>query len=262
MWGKEGYMAIKLNMSKTYDRVEWGFLEAVMIRMGAPSWVALIMECISTVTYSVIVNGQPVGNIRPSRGLRQGDPLSPYLFLLCAEVLSSQLNQAERVGLLTGVPTSPKGPRLNHLFFVDDSLLFCKANINEWQVLSGLLEMYEEASGQWLNKDKTWVFFSRNTCTEIREALSHMIGIPASRRYNHYLGLPALVGRSRIREFQNIVDRVKRRLNDWKNKFLSQASKEVLLKTVIQAIPTYCMSTFLLPKELCQELNSLMQRFW
>lgn len=148
MWGKEGYMAIKLDMSKAYDRVEWDFLAAVMRRMGFTSrWVDLIMECITTVSYSIIVNGQPVGNFLPSRGLRQGDPLSPYLFLMCAEVLSTQLQQAEQMGLLRGVPTSPKGPRLNHLFFADDSLLFCKASVYEWQVLSNLLEVYEGASG-------------------------------------------------------------------------------------------------------------------
>ncbi len=86
------------------------------------------MTCVSTVRYSVIVNGNPVGNIQPTRGIRQGDPISPYLFLICSEVLSSLLNHAEQVGIITGIPTSPKGPKLNHLFFVDDSLIFCKAN--------------------------------------------------------------------------------------------------------------------------------------
>jgi hypothetical protein len=89
-----------------------------------------------------------------------------------------------------------------------------------------------------------------------------LVGILTSTRYDHYLGLPALVGKSRIREFQNIVDWVKQKVHDWKNKFLFQAGKEVLLKVVIQAIPTYCMSVFLLPKELCREINSLMQKFW
>jgi hypothetical protein len=159
MWGREGYMAVKLDMSKAYDRVEWSFLRAVMLRLGfAPRWVELIMKCVSTVTYSIIVNGQPAGLIEPTRGLRQGDPLSPYLFLLCAEVLSSQFQQAERVGLLRGVPTSSKGPRLNHLFFADDCLLFCKASVSEWQILTGILDEYEKALGQRLNKDKTSVF--------------------------------------------------------------------------------------------------------
>jgi hypothetical protein len=132
MYGKVGYMALKLDMSKAYDRVEWEFLEEVLRRMGfADRWIQLIMKCVSSVTYSVLINGNPVGSIRPTRGLRQGDPLSPYLFILCAEVLSFQLQKAERTGLLGGVPTSPRGLRLNHLFFADDSLLFCKTTIHD-----------------------------------------------------------------------------------------------------------------------------------
>jgi hypothetical protein len=222
MWGKEGYMVVKLDMSKAYDHVEWCFLKTVMLRLGFdPRWVGLIMECISTVTYSILVNGQPVGHIKPTRGLRQGDPLSPYLFLLCAEVLSLKLQQAERVGLLRGVQSSKNGTRLNHLFFADDSLFFCKASVSDWQVLTGILDDYEKALGQRLNKDKTSVFFSHNTKAGCRAELMNLIGIPQSTRYDHYLGLPALVGKSRIREFQVIVDRVKKKVGDWKNKFLS-----------------------------------------
>jgi exonuclease III len=148
MWGKVGYMGIKLDMSKAYDRVEWNFLEAVMRKMEFPEvWISLVMGCVKSVSYSVIVNGQPVGNIKPTRGIRQGDPLSPYLFLLCAEALSALLTRAERKGVLTGVPTSKKGPTLSHLFFADDSLIFCKANSVEWRRLTKILEKYEAASG-------------------------------------------------------------------------------------------------------------------
>ena len=118
MWGKMGYMAIKLVMRKAYDRVEWCFLEKVMIKMGFERrWVNLIMTCILSVRYAVIVNGSPVGDIRPTRGIRQRDPLSPYLFLLIAEVLSSQLYHAASEGRLIEVPTSLRGPWINHLFF-------------------------------------------------------------------------------------------------------------------------------------------------
>ena len=97
MWSKVGFMGIKLDMSKAYDRVEWEFLEAVMGKMGfSEKWTKLIMECVRTVIYSIMVNGQAVGRIKPSRGIRQGNPLSPYLFLLCAEALSSMLSKAER----------------------------------------------------------------------------------------------------------------------------------------------------------------------
>jgi hypothetical protein len=239
------------------------FLEEVMRRMGfAERWINFIMKCITTVRYSVVVNGQPVGDIRPTRGIRQGDPLSPYLFLLCAEVLSSKLQDAERNGWLRGVPTSVNGPRLTHLFFADDSLLFCKVNQREWHCLCEILDIYERASGQRLNKDKTTVFFSRNTTQEAKEWFTQLSEIPESQRFDTYLGLPALVGKSRVSEFHNITDRVRRRVSDWKTKFLSQAGKEILIKAVVQAIPTYSMSIFLLPKTLCKELNSLMQNFW
>jgi hypothetical protein len=97
---------------------------------------------------------------------------------------------------------------------------------------------------------------------EIKEQILEASRIPATQRYDTYLGLPALVGKSRARAFQSIKNKVWKLLQDWKLKFLSQAGKEILLKVVIQAIPTYSMSVFSLPKALCKEINSLMQKFW
>jgi hypothetical protein len=132
MKGKKGYMAIKLDMSKAYDRVEWTFLEGMMIRLGfAAKWVQLIMRCVSSVSYAVLLNGTPLEFFSPTRGLRQRDPLSSYLFMLCAEGLSSLIQKACIDGKISGVPTSARGVKLNHLFFADDSLLFCRANFNE-----------------------------------------------------------------------------------------------------------------------------------
>ena len=173
LWSKMGFMGIKLDMSKVYDRVEWDFLEAVMEKLGfSVTWRTLVMACVRTATYSIVVNGQPVGNITPSRRIRQGDPISPYLFLLCVEALSAMLSKAENARVITGVPSSKKGPCLSHLFFADDSLLFCKANSVEWHRLTKILEKYEDASGQKLNKEKTSIFFSQKTSVEKREEIA------------------------------------------------------------------------------------------
>jgi hypothetical protein len=107
--GKKGFMAVKLDMSKMYDWVEWRFLEETMRQMGFDlRWIRLIMMCVTSVQYVVVVNGSPYGHIQPTRGIKQGDPISPYLFLICAKALSSMLSEANCVGALTGVPTLKK----------------------------------------------------------------------------------------------------------------------------------------------------------
>jgi hypothetical protein len=88
-------------------------------------WIKLVMICVHTANYAVLLNGSPVGQFFPTRGIRQGDHISPYLFLLCVEALSSLMTQADERGLLVGVPTSKRGPWINHLFIADDNLLFC-----------------------------------------------------------------------------------------------------------------------------------------
>ena len=159
-----GFMALKLDMSKAYDQVEWSFLKAVMSQMGFQDrWIGLVMECITTVTYSILVNGEPSGEIRPSRGIHQGDPLSPYLFLLCSEGLHRMIQKAMEKGDIQGVSICRNGPKLTHLFFADDSLLFCRATTHECEKVMDILSSYEKVSGQKLNRDKTSLFFSKST---------------------------------------------------------------------------------------------------
>ena len=163
-------MAAKLDMSKAFDRVEWAYIEKVMRRMGFnENWIMLVMKCISSVSYSVIINGTTYGHIIPSRGLRQGDPLSPYLFLLCAEGFSALINDAARNNQLHGISICRGAPKVPHLFFADDSLLFYKANGNECNKLKEILDLYESASGQKISTDKSSIFFSPNTSQELKD---------------------------------------------------------------------------------------------
>ena len=162
--GKVGYMALKLDMSKAYDRVEWPYMEKLMKKMGFDDiWVQLMMKCISSTTYLVLISGESHGKITPTRGLRQGDPLSPYLFLLCIEGFHGLLRKAEIEGDIRGVSICRNGPKLTHLLFADDSLIFCRSKIEECAKLLEILATYERASGQQINKDKTTLFFSKST---------------------------------------------------------------------------------------------------
>ena len=138
--GKENYTSIKLDMTKAFDRVEWNIIKGVMEKLGfANKWVNLIMHCVSFVSYSMIINGEALGNIIPLRGIRQGDPLSPCLFLLCAEDLSALIHEAARNQQINGIFICKGYPRITHLFFADDSLLFYKAKDQECQNLVNTL---------------------------------------------------------------------------------------------------------------------------
>ena len=256
-------MVLKLDMSKAYDRVECTFIEAMLKRLGfTDRWVELIMDCISTVTYSVQVRGVASGLIVPSRGLRQGDPLSPYLFLICAEGLSALLSNALRIKRISGISVAQGAPTISHLFFADDSLFFCNAHLADCAYLLQILSMYERASGQKINFDKSAVCFSPNTDPVMKQLIAEMLGVPIVTCHERYLGLPTLAQRSKSRMFNHVREQVWRKLNTWDTKLLSTAGKEVLIKAVGQALPTYTMGVFQLPKSLCQELSAMIARYW
>ncbi|KAL5544806.1 hypothetical protein UlMin_008590 [Ulmus minor] len=191
-------------------------------------WTNKIMACISLVSYSFQFNGQRVGHLIPSRGLRQGDPLSPYLFLLCGEGLSSLLHHYEQSGLIQGLRCGLRGPTISHLFFADDSLPFFEAKSSACSALKEALDYYETASG----------------CHE------------------KYLGLPCYTSKNKQGIFSSIKDRVWNKLSGWKSKLLSAGGREVLAKSIIQAIPAYSMSLFKIPSTLIKELHRLCAQFW
>lgn len=126
------FIAIKTDISKAYDRVEWSFLEKAMKAMGfSEAWTKLLMSCISSVRYQVLINGSPFGQIMPTRGLRQGDPLSPYLFVICTEILVQMLQRAESLRKISDLRVARRTPPVSHLLFADDSMLYCKGSDEE-----------------------------------------------------------------------------------------------------------------------------------
>ena len=162
--GKKGSLVLKLDISKAYDRVEWSFLRGIMYKMSFPQmWISRVMGCVTMPSFSILINGKPYGNIHPSRGLRQRDHLSPYLFLLCAKGFTSLLAKAELEGRINGVPICQRAPKISNLLFTDDSLLFCQATHSEVEVIIEILHTYVGALGHSINLEKSLVYFSSNT---------------------------------------------------------------------------------------------------
>ena len=261
--GRDGFIVVNLDMSKTYNRVEWKFIEEVMRRMGFHKrWIGWIMRCITTVSYSIIINGEAHGSIVPSRGLRQGDPLSSYLFLLCTKAFSALIEEANNNNALTDISICRGSPKVTHLFFADNSLLFCKAKNLECSKMVEILKQYEAASGQQVNTDKSSVFFSHNTSFTMKEEVMDILGHMQHTRHGKYLGLPSLIGKSKKQVFVEIKEKVGKKLSGWKKKMLLMGGKEILIKAIVQAVPTYTMGYFLLPKSLCEDLEGMMRNFW
>ena len=153
------------------------------------------MQCVSTVTYSFLINASPRGRVTPSRGIRQRDPLSLYIFIMCSEVLSGLCNKAQEDGTLKGISVARGCPRLNHLLFADDTMFFLRASKESGEALTGLLKRYEEMSGQSINVDKSSINFSRKAPANLKTAVKNALSIQKEGGIGKYLGLPELFGR-------------------------------------------------------------------
>lgn len=170
--GKSSSFALKLDMTKAYDRVEWSFLAKMMSKMGfVATWVDLIMRCISSVSFSVVVNGNITDEFKSERGIRQGDPLSPYLFLICMEGFSALLNKAKEERSIRGIQACRGGPSINHLLFADDSLIFGKTRRGEINKIASVIELFEKSLGQLVNFSKSALMVSSRMSNEVKENL-------------------------------------------------------------------------------------------
>ncbi|XP_056862248.1 uncharacterized protein LOC108858352 [Raphanus sativus] len=227
---KEKFMAIKTDMSKAYDRVEWLFMERLLLKMGFCSrWVSRIMTCISSVSYKVLLNGQPKGSIVPERGLRQGDPLSSYLFILCTEALIVNIKKEERNKRLTGLK---------------------------------LLKDYEDVSGQLINFDKSSLQFGHKVPDVTRVEIKTQLGISTIGGMANYLGIPESLGGSKIQVFGYVTERINQKINSWTVRFLTKGGKEVLIKSAANAMPNHVMSCYRLPKAVTKKITGAISHFW
>jgi hypothetical protein len=176
-----GFCAYKLDLSKAYERVDWCYLQMILTKIGFdPKFVGWIMSCISSVQYKVRINGRLTQGFTPTRGIRQGDPLSPYLFLFVAEGLSKVLERAVHLQELHELKLSRHGPGVSHLLFADDSLLFLKANTTQAGVIKAAIGIFEVGSGQIINPAKCSVLFSEDCPEETQNNIKAILEVEHS----------------------------------------------------------------------------------
>ncbi|KAL9663470.1 hypothetical protein QQ045_018857 [Rhodiola kirilowii] len=217
---RQVYAALKLDMSKAYDMIEWDFLELLLLQLGfSELWVARVLSYV--------------------KGLRQGDPFSPYLFILCTEWLSSMLKHYADMGIIEGIKISRRSPAISHLMFADDCLIFMKINSSTITALRDVLQCYEMVSGQTLNYSKSEVAVSKNFPTNIRSDLAHTLGVPIVPHLSKYLGLPLQCHKKKTETYLPIIEKLQNRVHSWKNCKLSIGGKEVLISAVLNALPQY-----------------------
>jgi hypothetical protein len=197
--------------------------------------------------------------MQPTRGLRQGDPLSPYLFLFVADGLSKVLQDEASNRTIQGVKVSRRAPEITQLLFADDSLLFFRASEEQ---ASTALDRYCIGTCQMINFDKCSILFNENQEQLVIEGVKEKLNIHRVAFEAKYLGLPTPEGRLKVEKFLNITDRLEKRCSAWDEQNLSSVGKDTLIKSVAQALPVYIMSIFVLLGKIQEALTRMIRRFW
>ncbi|XP_060961855.1 uncharacterized protein LOC133032052 [Cannabis sativa] len=250
--GKEGFFAIKIDLMKAYDKLSWNFIDLMLAGFGAPQkFRGRISQCITTNSLNIFINGGQFGKIIPSCGLRQGDPLSPYLFICAAKILSRLLIDALDNGSIKGIKLSRGG-------------LGIKPNTNMEEVKGywHCLERFCAWSGQQVNKLKTSICFSKNTSNGMKRGIKEALGLSSLEGNIKYLGLPLFRSRQNDADFNFILDNLTSKLQGWKAKILSKAGRATLIKSMGLSLPMYAMQTTKLSNRLVAQIDGLVRDFW
>ena len=256
-------VVLKLDFEKAYDKVNWDFLLDCHRKRGVNSkWCGWVSQILKNGTVSVKINNTTGPYFQSHKGVRQGDPLSPYLFLICAEALSNMLQVEENNGTLIWVKVCREAPQISHLLFADDSLILMRADGPNVACLRRVLDDYCTSSSQLVSEAKSSIYFSPNTPVEEKVVICQQLNINTEALNDEYLGLPSMVGTDRSDSFEYLIDRVNQVMIGWKEKLLSTGGKATLIKVVAQAMPVFAMSVFKIPKKICKGMTDAISKYW
>lgn len=253
--------ALKVDIMKAYDNVRWDLLWDILSSMNFhPKMINWIKACVTTANYSLSINGESIGKIKGQKGLRQGDPLSSYLFVIVMEILT-QLLREQSLNSNFHYHWRCDKTKIINLCFADDLMIFCKGELSSIQCIHNALNEFASLSGLTPSPGKSIAFFSR-VPTTIKNSILQTLGFNEGNLPVKYLGVPLITTKLRYTDCQILIDRITSRTKSWANKYLSYAGRVQLVKSVLFSMQTYWSSIFILPKKVLKEVESILRAFF
>lgn len=262
-WKKDnsGGLILKIDFEKAYDNVNWNFLLDIMHKFGfGERWCLWIKECISTTSLSFFINGAPTAKIFPQKGLRQGDPISPFLFNIVVEVLNILMENATEEGYIRGIKVGREGVIISHLQFADDTIFFCNNDLEEILNIKRLLRWFQHMSGLKINFEKSMLCGVKVQDQTVQD-LANILGCKEGKLPMKYLGLPLGANPNRLQTWQLVIDAVKKKLKPWKRRHISIGGRCTLIKSTLGNLPVYYMSIFRMPVAIANIIEKIQRQF-
>ncbi|KAJ0727756.1 putative RNA-directed DNA polymerase [Helianthus annuus] len=255
-------MIFKVDINKAYDSLSWKFLDSIMEQMNFPArWRKWISTTLNTARASVLVNGSPTMEFECTRGLRQGDPLSPFLFVIAMEALTGVMKQATMVNLFKGIKCTNDGPVISHFLYADDVIFLGEWSTENASNLRRILRCFYLASGLKVNLAKSSVYGVGINQHEV-QSMATFLGCKSGSFPFKHLGLVVGANMNLVKNWKPIIDLFKNRLAIWKAKQLSYGGRVTLLKSVLNALPTYFFSLYKAPNQVIDALDRLRRVFF
>ncbi|KAL9681261.1 hypothetical protein QQ045_013043 [Rhodiola kirilowii] len=253
-----GNIMLKIDMSKAYDRICWKFILKMLSVFGfSNKWIDLIYRNISNCWYSVLWNGF----IKSNRGVRQGDPLSPSLFILAMDYLSKLINNCIRRNEISTYKLQGCKTYMHHLMYADDLLLFSNGHINSVTKLLKIINYFCGSSGQQLNPQKSRIFFSKHIGLERKKNILKTTKFIEGTFPTNYLGAPLFPGRVKISYFKPLEDTIRSRSMGWTKNFLNISGRSTLIVSVLSSLSIHTLSIIPVPKTVIKSMEKLLATF-
>jgi hypothetical protein len=262
-WNHKAFL-LKLDLAKAFDRIEWHFIVLALRRQGFQDrFIDLVFACISTTSLSILINGDSTAAILPQWGIRQGCPLSPYLFVLALNELSIHLQNTIHDNNIQGISLGPNSPQIHSLLFADDLIICGQANGVEANTINNILQNFCLAFGQTPNLSKSAILFSKHVDAHNKQAVKNIFPIPNLDPNTIHLGHLLIFNHcDRSKAYEFILNKFRAKLTTVKANKLNHAGRLTYIKSVLTSIPIYYMSTVLFSKTFIEKITTIIQRFW